>query len=83
MPRYQIRKGIIEYFRKPMLNIGGIFTDYLPVPLRWLIALIIFGLILLFTGFWGLVKFILGCFWVGVVFLFVALIYEIIKSKRK
>lgn len=83
MPKYQIKRGIIEYFREPMLNIGGIFTDYLPVPLRWLLGLIVLGLILIFTGFWGLVKFILGCFWVGAIFLIVALVYQIIKNKRK
>lgn len=83
MPKYQIRKGVKDYFKEPVYNITGFFADYLPVPLRWLIAIIILGLILIFTGFWGLVKFLIGCFWIGTVFLIVALIYHIIKNRKQ
>lgn len=77
------RQNIKKYFQEPVYNLSGIFADYLPVPVRWLIVLAIAGLILVFTGFWGLVKFILGLFWIGAVFLIAALIYQIIKNKKK
>ncbi|TSC52891.1 MAG: hypothetical protein CEO40_156 [Parcubacteria group bacterium LiPW_72] len=77
------RQNIKKYFKEPFYNLSGIFADYLPVPVRWLIGLAIAGLILVFTGFWGLVKFILGLFWISAVFLIVALIYQIIKNKKK
>jgi len=81
MPKRQVKKGLKKYLKEPIYNVSGIFADYLPVPLRWLLGLIILALILVFAGFAGLVKFILGCFWVGAVFLIVALVYQIIKKK--
>ncbi len=83
MPKREIKKGISEYFKEPAYNLSGIFVDYLPVPLRWAIALIICGLILYFAGFWGFVKFIIGLFWVGTIFFLVSLIYQIVKDKRQ
>jgi len=81
MPKRQVKKGVKKYLKEPVYNVSGIFADYLPVPLRWLIGLIIFGLILVFTGLEGLVKFILGAFWIGAIFLIIALVYQIIKKK--
>ncbi len=76
------RQNAKKYFQEPVYNILGIFADYLPVPVRWIIGLAIAVLILVFAGFWGLVKFILGLFWIGAIFLIVALIYQIIKGKK-
>lgn len=83
MPRREIKKGISAYLKEPTYNISGIFVDYLPVPLRWIIGLLVLGLILYFAGFWGLVKFIIGAFWVGTIFLLVNLIYQILKDRSQ
>ncbi|MDD5626769.1 MAG: hypothetical protein PHW01_02020 [Patescibacteria group bacterium] len=77
------RQNIKKYFKEPFYNISGIFADYLPVPVRWLIGLAIAGLVLVFTGFWGLVKLILCLFWISAIFLIAALIYQIVKNKKK
>lgn len=77
------KQNLKKYYSEPIYNVAGIFTDYLPVPIRWLIFIAILALITIFAGFWGLVKTILGVFWVVGIFLIVALIYQIIKDKKK
>ncbi|PIU01482.1 hypothetical protein COT68_02965 [bacterium (Candidatus Torokbacteria) CG09_land_8_20_14_0_10_42_11] len=83
MPKNKHIRNTKKYFREPVYNIAGLFTDYLPTPIRWIIGLLLAGLIIVLAGFWGLVKFILGAFWIAAIFLIVALIYHIIKDKKK
>lgn len=83
MPKNKHIHNTKKYFGEPVYNLAGIFTDYLPVPIRWILGLVLAGLIIVLAGFWGLVKFILGAFWVAAIFLIVSLIYHIIQDKKQ
>ncbi|MDP2918465.1 MAG: hypothetical protein Q8N68_03120 [bacterium] len=83
MPKNKHIRNTKKYFGEPVYNIAGLFTDYLPAPIRWIIGLALAGLIIVLAGFWGLVKFILGAFWIAAIFLIVALTYHIIQDKKK
>lgn len=83
MPKSKHIHNAKKYFKEPVYNITGFFTDYLPVPIRWILGLLLFGSVIVLAGFWGLVKFILGAFWIAAIFLIVSLIYHIIQDKKK